>query len=273
MLDTLIHRDLNGSLYTTVFRKPTHTDQYLAEDSHHPLQQKLGVLKTLFSRSGVVNTRPEDESRERRHLRDALSKCGYRDWQFRLAERPPTPAITDRPEYVGSVVLPYMRGTSESLRRVFEKAGVRTFFKPIGTLRQSLVSPKDPIELTERSGAVYYIPCQDCASSYIGESQRPLRERLAEHRRPSHVNSPVVTHTMNTGHNISWNHVKILDSDSNWFARGVRESIQINIHGSNLNRDKGRHHLPGVYTHLLKHHLDSSSRPRHLPRRSDQGDG
>ena len=47
MLDTMIHRADNGKLKVTIFRKPTHTDQYLSMDSHHPLQHKLGVIKTL----------------------------------------------------------------------------------------------------------------------------------------------------------------------------------------------------------------------------------
>ena len=36
-LDTSVSRDSNGLLTTTVYRKPTHTDQYLAYDSHHPI--------------------------------------------------------------------------------------------------------------------------------------------------------------------------------------------------------------------------------------------
>ena len=39
-LDTTVTRDLDGLLTTTVYRKPTHTDQYLAYDSHHPRSVK-----------------------------------------------------------------------------------------------------------------------------------------------------------------------------------------------------------------------------------------
>ena len=34
-LDTLVIREPDGKLYTSVYRKLTHTDQYLAYDSHH----------------------------------------------------------------------------------------------------------------------------------------------------------------------------------------------------------------------------------------------
>ena len=40
MLDTLIHRRDDDYLKITIYLKPTHTDQYLLMDSHHPLQQK-----------------------------------------------------------------------------------------------------------------------------------------------------------------------------------------------------------------------------------------
>ena len=42
-LDTSVIRDSNGLLTTSVYRKPTHTDQYLAYDSHHPQSVKRGI--------------------------------------------------------------------------------------------------------------------------------------------------------------------------------------------------------------------------------------
>ena len=42
-LDTSVSRDSNSLLTTSVYRKPTHTDQYLAYDSHHPQSVKRGI--------------------------------------------------------------------------------------------------------------------------------------------------------------------------------------------------------------------------------------
>ena len=46
-LDTSASREPDGRLTTSVYRKPTHTDQYLAYDSHHPQSVKRGIVKCL----------------------------------------------------------------------------------------------------------------------------------------------------------------------------------------------------------------------------------
>ena len=47
-LDLNIYRSDHGNLETGVYRKPTHTDKYLASDTHHPICHKKSVTKTLF---------------------------------------------------------------------------------------------------------------------------------------------------------------------------------------------------------------------------------
>ena len=47
-LDTLLHRKNDGSLDISVYRKHTHTDQYLNFSSHHPRHVKKGIVSCLF---------------------------------------------------------------------------------------------------------------------------------------------------------------------------------------------------------------------------------
>ena len=59
-----------------VYWKKTHTKQYLAFDLHHPLYQKLGVLRTLLDRCENVVTE-EEKITEKETISEALKVCGY----------------------------------------------------------------------------------------------------------------------------------------------------------------------------------------------------
>ena len=67
-LDTAVLREPDGRLTTSVYRKPTHTDQYLAYDSHHPQSVKRGIVKCLYERAKRLVTKPSVISKEKRHL-------------------------------------------------------------------------------------------------------------------------------------------------------------------------------------------------------------
>ena len=60
LLDVLTAREQSGKLSFTVYRKPTHTDQYLQFDSNQPLHHKLGVIRTLHHRCMTLCTDEQD---------------------------------------------------------------------------------------------------------------------------------------------------------------------------------------------------------------------
>ncbi|KAI8482917.1 hypothetical protein Bbelb_393350 [Branchiostoma belcheri] len=75
-LDTTTIVKEDGNLRFEVYRKPTHTDQYLAFDSHHPFEHKIPVIKTLLHRTDNIITSDEAKTYEHRHLRAVLLR-GY----------------------------------------------------------------------------------------------------------------------------------------------------------------------------------------------------
>ena len=77
ILDTLVEPEADNSLTTTMYHKPTHTDQYLQWDSHHNLTSKYSVIGTLTHRAKTVCTSSEFFQREIQHLQEALVGCKY----------------------------------------------------------------------------------------------------------------------------------------------------------------------------------------------------
>ena len=64
ILDTAVLREPDGRLTTSVYRKPTHTDQYLY-DSHHPQSVKRGIVNCLYERAKRLITKPSVISEEK----------------------------------------------------------------------------------------------------------------------------------------------------------------------------------------------------------------
>ena len=87
-LDVEIHVSTEGELSTVVYSKPTHTNQYLHFESHHPLVHKLSVIRTLFHRAETVIRDPVEKDKEKEDNKQALAKCSYPKWSFTKAVFP-----------------------------------------------------------------------------------------------------------------------------------------------------------------------------------------
>ena len=63
MLDTRI-TCTPSRLAFSVYRKPTHTNQYLQFDSHQPLEHKIGVIRTLTHRANTICSTDKEKEKE-----------------------------------------------------------------------------------------------------------------------------------------------------------------------------------------------------------------
>ena len=228
-LDTCVCLNDDGTLKIKVYRKPTHTDQYLNWESNHHLEHKRSVVRTLLRRAETLVTEADDKQEEIKHVKKALTANGYRKWSFKLPRKKEKKKEDSDKDSTSAkkfpVALPYVKGLSEQLQRVFKTHDVPTFHKPFNTLRSLLVRPKDKSEKEKQCGLVYSIKCKSCEKEYIGETARSLGTRFKEHTDGKHPNSAVNEHTQDTGHLYTLQDVKVLKREERWFPRKVREAI------------------------------------------------
>ena len=285
MLDVKLKRQEDGSLHMDVYRKKSHTNQYLHFSSHHPTIHKMGVIRTLLDRANTVCTTTVDKESEEKTVLQALTSCGYPRWTFDKVKRSlsakskttSTKTQTNRNakskiKSEGSVIVPYVRGLSERFARVLRTHNIATCFKPQQTIRSLLVHPKDKLERDQISGCVYKIGCANCPSSYIGETGRQFSYRLKEHRQDveSHDSKGVSTracrssnsaeehksaitdHMTQHNHVPNWKGASILTREDVWKKRSIREAIWIRRHPNNMNRDEGGYKLSRVYDNIIR---------------------
>ena len=143
----------------------------------------------------------------------------------------------------GYVTLPYVKGTTEAISRVLNKAGFKVAMKPCRTLRDQLVAPKDKVDTLDKAGVVYQIQCEECDASYIGHTSKNLKDRVKQHKSATDKgkthDSAIAEHAWTSHHTIRWDDVKVLDQESVDKRRIIKESLHIRSKGPQMNRDFG----------------------------------
>ena len=152
-----------------------------------------------------------------------------------------------------SVTIPYIHGLSQSIRRVLSSLAIKVTFRPLRTLRQELVHPKDPIPEWQRKGVVYSVPCNECSRAYIGQTGRSLDHHIAEHRRALRNGDvtalALAEHVFTAGHKMDLSKATVIDTHPHAQTRCLLESWHIQHERTPLNRGRGT--LPGLYATLL----------------------
>ena len=76
-LDLNVSRGVQGNLEISVYRKPTHTDKYLAFDSNLPICHKKSVAKTLLRRADCLPSSLDSKAEEGKYVSNVLKANGY----------------------------------------------------------------------------------------------------------------------------------------------------------------------------------------------------
>ena len=203
-LDTLVTIEPDNTFSTTVYRKLTHTDQYLHWDSNHHITAKQSVLNTLAHRAKTVSLSQDKVDRELQHIKTASQHCqfpswAHNQWQHKFTHPNQQPTNTtntsnnnspaDNIKNKASIVVPYIPSTGEKFKKLCKRKGIQVHFKGTNTLKTALGNPKDKDPQTNQTGIIYHYQCPhlNCSSVYIGESGRSLGERVKEHFKAPHT--------------------------------------------------------------------------------------
>ena len=118
-LDLNVSRGVRENLETKVYRKPTHTDKYLAFDSHHPICHKKSVAKTLLRRADCLLSSLDSKAEERKYVSNVLKENGYTKTFPRNCQKPATTSSTpdEREPATGFAVIPYIQGVTEHIKK------------------------------------------------------------------------------------------------------------------------------------------------------------
>ena len=156
-LDTLITPKSDGSLQTKVYRKPTHTNQYLKWDSHHAMSNKYSVIRSLLHRAKDICSSQELLEEEQKQIQEVLSICKYPTWAInRMKTKTSSPRNINnnkqdnRPTCKSYITVLYNEGLSETFKNTCKRYGLEVHFKSGKTIKDELVAPKDKDHITKK---------------------------------------------------------------------------------------------------------------------------
>ena len=229
-LDTLARRHEN-TLRTEVYYKKTSTGKYLDFRSNHSLAIKRGIIRCLTTRAENI-AEGDDLKKELGNLQKVFVQNNYPLKLIKQCMRKPKEK-EKRKEYKYTTTVPYVPGLTEKLSRVCSKYDIRVASSSTTTIGKMTRKVKEPIPKEKWKDVIYKIPCHECAEVYIGETQRPLKARIKEHKTccaRSNMENGVAEHSVSKVHAINFEGVEVLDRESGWHRRKIKEALHMKIH-------------------------------------------
>ncbi|KYM93790.1 hypothetical protein ALC62_15634, partial [Cyphomyrmex costatus] len=138
-----------------------------------------------------------------------------------------------------------------------ENINVSLSFFSLNKLGCFIHANKDRLSNMQKRNIVYKINCNDCNASYVGQTKRTLKTRVAEHKndiRRTNGNLSVISeHRLNFNHDFDWKNVEIVDSDcERWlYRRLIAEMLHIKLQNNSLNLQLDTELLHQAYIPIL----------------------
>ncbi|WP_221935970.1 GIY-YIG nuclease family protein, partial [Klebsiella pneumoniae] len=142
------------------------------------------------------------------------------------------------------------------------KYNIKTAFRTQNTLRQHLFKVKPTNEEQASKNCIYSITCE-CRREYIGETKRPLKVRISEHKKNTIkgdiVNSKLAKHAWENDHNFQWNEAKIIHKESHFYKGKFIEGALIKLNENPISQSS--HEIRPLWLNLIKKHFSNKNPP------------
>lgn len=236
--------------------------------SQHPLSQKKGTIMSMVDRAFllshprfhfknfnlIINTLLENDyplnfifENINNRLRSLLNKrTPKQDDSMRSKKDTEPPWFT----------IPYVYSISDKFKNVTRDMDVRLSFFSLNKLNRVIRVHKDSLPTSSKKNVVYKIDCNDCDASYVGQTKRQLKTRIAE--RKQHINrrtttpSVITEHRRNYSHDFDWENVKILDNERFYSKRLISEMAHITLQKNGINLQTDTEFLHHAYIPIFK---------------------
>jgi len=114
---------------------------------------------------------------------------------------------------------------SEKFKKVIVSIKLKLAYHSFNKLNKFIKFKKIAFPI-QKKNVIYKICCNDCDASYVGQTGRLLKTRVAENRNHARRNAPSVSvianHVMHHNHDIDWNNVEVPDVEKYYHKRSPR---------------------------------------------------
>ena len=248
-LDVKVKRELDGTITTSTYRKPTFTGVMLNWNSLTSIKYKKGLIGCLLDRSYKICSNNQQRIIEMEELRDLLLKNNYPQQiiqnefdKFEKYKMINVDKVQNPKEKIKYLSIPFINDKSEIIGRKIQEAvkehftniNLRVAFKSPATLGSHFPFKDKVTDPSKLSMVVYHLKCKNCNADYIGQTKRICDVRMKDHQNDK--NSHVFEHHNIPGHEIDFENVEILDRADTVRKLEYKEMLYIRKHKPTINK-------------------------------------